>query len=253
MFAVTMTTSTLVLVGAVFLACAVEMVEALTIVLAVGHTRGWRSAFEGTAVALVALSALVAIFGPALVHVPLNVLRLIVGSVLLIFGLQWLRKAILRSAGLKAKHDEDAAYAEAVAELTNLDPGVNRDRVAFVMAFKGVFLEGLEVVITVLTLGTSAHRLGLAATVAAVALVLVGAIGLAVSRQLSSVPENAMKMGVGVMLVSFGTFWTGEGLRVRWPGSDASLLGFITLYLVVTWLLVGLTRRATPVTSKVAA
>jgi uncharacterized membrane protein len=248
-----MTTSTLVLVGAVFLACAVEMVEALTIVLAVGHTRGWRSAFEGTAVALVALSALVAIFGPALVHVPLNVLRLIVGSVLLIFGLQWLRKAILRSAGLKAKHDEDAAYAEAVAELTNLDPGVNRDRVAFVMAFKGVFLEGLEVVITVLTLGTSAHRLGLAATVAAVALVLVGAIGLAVSRQLSSVPENAMKMGVGVMLVSFGTFWTGEGLRVRWPGSDASLLGFITLYLVVTWLLVGLTRRATPVTSKVAA
>ncbi|HEY7931428.1 MAG TPA: hypothetical protein VIC81_04095 [Acidimicrobiales bacterium] len=253
MFAVTMTTSTLVLVGAVFLACAVEMVEALTIVLAVGHTRGWRSAFEGTAVALVALSALVAIFGPALVHVPLNVLRLIVGSVLLIFGLQWLRKAILRSAGLKAKHDEDAAYAEAVAELTNLDPGVNRDRVAFVMAFKGVFLEGLEVVITVLTLGTSAHRLGLAATVAAVALVLVGAIGLAVSRQLSSVPENAMKMGVGVMLVSFGTFWTGEGLRVRWPGSDASLLGFIALYLVVTWLLVGLTRRATPVTSKVAA
>jgi uncharacterized membrane protein len=248
-----MTTSTLVLVGAVFLACAVEMVEALTIVLAVGHTRGWRSAFEGTAVALVALSALVAIFGPALVHVPLNVLRLIVGSVLLIFGLQWLRKAILRSAGLKAKHDEDAAYAEAVAELTNLDPGVNRDRVAFVMAFKGVFLEGLEVVITVLTLGTSAHRLGLAATVAAVALVLVGAIGLAVSRQLSSVPENAMKMGVGVMLVSFGTFWTGEGLRVRWPGSDASLLGFIALYLVVTWLLVGLTRRATPVTSKVAA
>ena len=253
MFAVTVTTSTFVLVGAVFLACAVEMVEALTIVLAVGHTRGWRSAFEGTAVALVALSALVAIFGPALVHVPLNALRLVVGAVLLIFGLQWLRKAILRSAGLKAKHDEDAAYAEAVAELTNLDPAVNRDRVAFVMAFKGVFLEGLEVVITVLTLGTSAHRLGLAAIVAAIALVLVGAIGLAVSRQLSAVPENAMKMGVGVMLVSFGTFWTGEGLRVRWPGSDASLLGFIALYLIVTWVLVGLTRRVTPATTKVAA
>ncbi|MDE3007595.1 MAG: TMEM165/GDT1 family protein [Acidobacteriota bacterium] len=229
------------------------MVEALTIVLAVGHTRGWRSAFEGTAVALVALSALVAVFGPALVHVPLNALRLVVGAVLLIFGLQWLRKAILRSAGLKAKHDEDAAYAEAVAELTNLSPEVNRDRVAFVMAFKGVFLEGLEVVITVLTLGTSAHRLGLAAIVAAIALILVGAIGLAVSRQLSAVPENAMKMGVGVMLVSFGTFWTGEGLRVRWPGSDASLLGFIALYLVVTWLLVGVTRRAMPAATKVAA
>src|ERR1035441_5462310 len=158
------------------------MVEALTIVLAVGHTRGWRSALEGVAVALVALAALVAAFGPALVHVPLNWLRLIVGGVLLIFGMQWLRKAILRSSGLKAKHDEDAIYQETVAELENSAPGVNRDRIAFVMAFKGVFLEGLEVVITVLTLGTSAHRLGLAAAAAAVALVLVAIIGAVVAR-----------------------------------------------------------------------
>lgn len=251
MIGVTVHTGTLVLVGAVFLACAVEMVEALTIVLAVGHTRGWRSALEGSLVALVALAALVAVFGPALVHVPLNALRLVVGSVLLIFGMQWLRKAVLRSAGLKAKHDEDAAYAAAVATLSAVDGADDRDRIAFVMAFKGVFLEGLEVVITVLTLGTSAHRLGLAAIVAVVALVLVGAIGLGVSRQLSSVPENAMKTGVGVMLVSFGTFWTGEGLHVRWPGSDVSLLFLIALYLLVVWSLVGLLRFQSPAVKKV--
>ena len=251
MFAVTVHTGTLVLVGAVFLACAVEMVEALTIVLAVGHTRGWRSALEGSLVALVALAALVAVFGPALVHVPLNALRLVVGSVLLIFGMQWLRKAVLRSAGLKAKRDEDVAYAEAVAKLSAVDGADDRNRIAFVMAFKGVFLEGLEVVITVLTLGTSAHRVGLAAIVAVVALVLVGAIGIGVSRQLSSVPENAMKTGVGVMLVSFGTFWTGEGLHVRWPGSDVSLLFLIALYLLVVWSLVGLLRFQSSATQKV--
>ena len=218
------------------------MVEALTIVLAVGHTRGWRSAFEGTAVALVVLGALVALFGPALVQVPLNVLRLIVGGVLLIFGMQWLRKAILRSSGLKAKHDEDEIYQTKVAELQSLGESVNRDRVAFVMAFKGVFLEGLEVVITVLTLGTSAHRLGLAATVAAVAVILVGIVGVVVAKQLSNVPENLMKMSVGILLVSYGTFWVGEGLKVKWPGGDVALVVFIALYLAVTWLLVALLR-----------
>ncbi len=253
MVATTLHSSTLVLAGAVFLACAVEMVEALTIVLAVGHTRGWRSAFEGSAVALAALAVLVAVFGPALVHVPLNVLRLIVGGVLLIFGMQWLRKAILRSAGLKAKHDEDAAYAEAVAALNAVGEHENRDRIAFVMAFKGVFLEGLEVVVAVLTLGTSSHRLGFAAEVAVVALALVGAIGLGVSRQLSKVPENAMKTGVGVMLVSFGTFWVGEALHVRWPGADTSLLLLVAFYLLVVWTLVGIVRHATPRALKVIA
>ncbi|NNN01155.1 MAG: TMEM165/GDT1 family protein [Acidimicrobiaceae bacterium] len=222
------------------------MVEALTIVLAVGHTRGWRSAFEGTAVALVALAALVATFGPALVHVPLSVLRLVVGGVLLIFGMQWLRKAILRSSGLKSMHDEDEIYRNKVAELEAAGTRPDRDRIAFVMAFKGVFLEGLEVVITVLTLGTSAHRLGLAATVAAIAVVLVGVVGAVVAKQLSNVPENAMKMGVGVLLVSYGTFWTGEGLRVRWPGNDTMLLGLVGIYLVVTWLFVLLLRRESP-------
>jgi Ca2+/H+ antiporter, TMEM165/GDT1 family len=243
--ATSVSTATIVLVGAVFLASCVEMVEALTIVLAVGHTRGWRSALEGTAVALLALSALVAAFGPALVHVPLNVLRLIVGGVLLIFGMQWLRKSILRATGLKAKHDEDAIYEAAVATLRAAGDRPGRDRIAFVMAFKGVFLEGLEVVILVITLGTSAHRLGLAAVVAAIALVLVALCGVVVAKQLSRVPENLLKMSVGVLLVTYGTFWSGEGLRVRWPGGDTWLLLLAALYGVMTWSAVFLVQRST--------
>jgi Ca2+/H+ antiporter, TMEM165/GDT1 family len=235
-----------VLVGAVFLACTVEMVEALTIVLAVGHTRGWKSALEGVGAALIALGALVAAFGPALVHVPLTWLRLVVGGVLLIFGMQWLRKAILRSCGLKAKHDEDEIYRRHVAELKATDAPVGRDRVAFVVAFKGVFLEGLEVVIIVLTLGTSAHRLSLAIVVAGVAVVMVSVTGVVVARQLSRVPENAMKTSVGVLLVTYGTFWTGEGLKITWAGNDVMLLVFVVLYAVVTWLLIQLMRRAHP-------
>jgi uncharacterized membrane protein len=233
-----------VLVGAVFLASCVEMVEALTIVLAVGHTRGWRSAFEGTGAALVVLAALVAAFGPALVHVPLNILRLIVGGVLLIFGMQWLRKSILRATGFKAKHDEDAIYEATVATLRASGATPGRDRIAFVLAFKGVFLEGLEVVILVITLGTSAHRLGLAAIVAAIAVVLVGLCGVVVAKQLSSVPENALKMSVGVLLVTYGTFWSGEGLKVRWPGGDTMLLGLAAIYAAITWLFVLALRRA---------
>lgn len=235
-----------VLVGAVFLACSVEMVEALTIVLAVGHTRGWKSALEGVGAALVTLGALVAGFGPALVHVPLTWLRLIVGAVLLIFGMQWLRKAILRSCGLKAKHDEDEICRVQVAELRATGAAEGRDRVAFVVAFKGVFLEGLEVVIIVLTLGTSAHRLGLAVVVAAIAVVIVSVAGLVVARQLSRVPENAMKTSVGVLLVTYGTFWTGEGLKITWAGNDVMLVVFVVLYAVVTWLLIQLMRRAHP-------
>jgi uncharacterized membrane protein len=236
--------STVVLVGAVFLASAVEMVEALTIVLAVGHVRGWRSAFRGVAVALLALGALVGAFGPALVHVPLDALRLVVGCILLIFGMQWLRKAMLRSSGRKAKHDEDAIYRATVAQLEAQGASPKHDQVAFVIAFKGVFLEGLEIVITVLTLGTSAHRLGLAVIVAAIAVVLVGVVGVVVAKQLSSVPENAMKMTVGVMLVSYGTFWTGEGLHVRWPGGDTTLLVLVVLYGLVAAVVVRIFRVA---------
>ena len=242
MIAAIFSSGTLVLVSAVFLACAVEMVEALTIVFAVGHTRGWRSALEGVGVALGVLGALVATLGPALVQIPLSTLRLVVGSVLLIFGMQWLRKAILRSSGFKAKHDEDAIYEETVAELKASGQAIGRDRLAFVMAFKSVFLEGLEVVITVLTLGTSAHRLGLAATTAGVAFALVVVMGAIAAKQLSSVPENAMKMSVGVLTVSYGTFWVGEGLKVSWPGDNGFLAFFVVMYALVTWGLVILAK-----------
>ncbi|HUZ40676.1 MAG TPA: hypothetical protein VMU68_04710 [Acidimicrobiales bacterium] len=245
-------TSVVVLVGAVFLASAVEMVEALTIVLAVGHVRGWRSAMRGVAVAILALGALVGAFGPALVHVPLSTLRLVVGIVLLIFGMQWLRKAMLRSSGLKAKHDEDAIYRETVAELQAQGAPVGHDSVAFVVAFKGVFLEGLEIVITVLTLGTSAHRLGLAVIVAAIAVVLVGIVGVIVAQQLSSVPENAMKMTVGIMLVSYGTFWTGEGLHVRWPGGDSTLLVLVAFYALVAAVFIRVLRVTNDVAKDLA-
>ncbi len=240
-----MNSATFVLLASVFLASSVEMVEALTIVVAVGVTRGWRSALEGVAAALVTLAALVAAIGPALVHyVPLSGLRIAVGGLLLVFGLQWLRKAVLRAAGLKDKHDEDAIFTEHVAELsgrTTVSSG--RDPTAFAVAFKGVFLEGLEVVVIVLTLGVTAHRLGLAAAAAGAAVVVVGIVGAVVSRQLAGVPENAMKMAVAVMLVSFGTFWAGEGVGVRWPGSDLAIPVLVAVYAAVTLATVTLARR----------
>ena len=231
------TSGVVALFGTVFLASAVEMVEALTIVVAVGLTKGWRSALEGVAVALLALTGLVVVFGPALANVPTASLRIVVGTVLLIFGLQWWRKAILRSIGLKAKHDEDAIFAETVEELQQ-SPVSTRDAAAFTMAFKGVFLEGIEVVVTVITLGSSANRLGVAAAAALAALVLVALAGLIVTRQLSNVPENAMKMVVGIMAASYGTFWIGEGIGLRWPGKDLALLAFALIYGALTWVIV---------------
>jgi uncharacterized membrane protein len=236
--------SNLVLIVAVFLASAVEMVEALTIVVAAGTTRGWRSALEGVGAALVTLGALVAVLGPALIHyVPLSALRVVIGGVLLVFGLQWLRKAVLRSAGLKAKHDEDAIFAEEVAELSGAPRKAGRDALGFTVAFKGVFLEGLEVVIIVLTLGATSHRLGLAAASAGAAAILVALVGVAVAQQLSTVPENAMKMGVALMLTSFGTFWTGEGLGVHWPGSDLAIPALVAAFGICAWTSASVLRR----------
>jgi uncharacterized membrane protein len=256
MIATTVHSGNVIVVLAVFLASTVEMVEALTIVLAVGVTRGWRSALEGVVVALAALGGLVVALGPALVHyVPLSVLRLVVGGLLLVFGLQWLRKAVLRAAGLKAKHDEDAIFAEQVEELAGSEGATGRDATAFVVAFKGVFLEGLEVVVIVITLGTTSHNLGLAAAAAGAAVVLVGIVGLVIHRQLSGVPENALKMGVGLMLVSFGTFWSGEGVGVHWPGSDLAIPVLVAVYGAVAWLLIRAVRPArldTPVESGTA-
>lgn len=220
------------MVVAVFLASLVEMVEALTIVVAVGATRGWKSAFEGVAVALGLLVLIVITVGPALARVPLTSMRLVVGGFLLVFGMQWLRKAILRSAGLKARHDEDLIYAETVAALQVTTS--QRDTAGFVTSFKGVFLEGIEVVVTVITLGGAAHRLTLAAASALAALLLVVVVGFIVARQLSRVPENAMKMTVGLMLISYGTFWVGEGLGIHWPHGDIMLLELAAIYGMTT-------------------
>jgi uncharacterized membrane protein len=229
---------------AAFLACSVEMVEALTIVLAVSVTRGWRSAGWGVAAAVGALSVIVAAFGPALTHIPIDSLRLVVGTILLVFGLQWLRKAVLRASGLKALHDEEAIFEAEVAQLraAGLQPG--HDWYAFTVAFKGVFLEGLEVAFIVVTFGGTQHNVGLAAVGAAAAFVVVLIVGMIVHAPLTRVPENTLKFGVGVMLTSFGIFWSSEGAGVKWPGSDASLLGVIAFVIVIAFGLVGLARRA---------
>jgi uncharacterized membrane protein len=235
------------LAASVFLACAVEAVEALTIVLAVGVTRGWRSAMTGVGAAVVVLAAIVVALGPALTGLPINALRVVVGGLLLVFGLQWLRKAILRAAGLKALHDEDEAYASALAAASaagEVAPAI--DAYAFTVAFKGVFLEGLEVAFIVLTFGANQHRVGLAAVAAGAAVLLVVLVGVAVHAPLSRVPENPLKFAVGVMLTSFGTFWGAEGAGAHWPGGDAALLVIIPATLAVALLMVQGVRRRPP-------
>jgi uncharacterized membrane protein len=231
------------LVIASFLACSVEMVEALTIVLAVGVTRGWRSAGWGVAAALGALTVIVAALGPALAHLPIDSLRLVVGTVLLIFGLQWLRKAVLRASGLKALHDEEAIYEAEVAELRARGEQPGHDWYAFTVAFKGVFLEGLEVAFIVVTFGGTQRNVGLAALGAAAALVVVLIVGTVVHAPLTRVPENTLKFGVGVMLTAFGIFWSSEGAGIVWPGSDAALLGVIAFVVVTAFGLVAYLRR----------
>ena len=195
---------------AAFLASAVEMVEALTIVLAVGVTRGWRSTLIGVGAASLALAA-------------------VIGALLLVFGLQWLRKAILRASGYKALHDEDAIFARELAEAQGA-AHVERagvDWYGFTLAFKGVLLEGLEVVFIVLTFGSAQGSIPLAAAGAVAALVLVAGIGIAVRAPLARVPENSMKFAVGLMLTTFGVFWSAEGAGADWPGSDAAILGVL--------------------------
>jgi uncharacterized membrane protein len=231
----------------VFLACAVEAVEALTIVLAMGTTRSWRSTWYGVAAATVALVVAVAIVGPALTALPLGVLRVVVGGLLLVFGLQWLRKAILRAAGLKALHDETALFAEESERARMVAQGQERsgiDPYAFTVSFKGVLLEGLEVVFIVLTFGANQHRIGLAAIAALAAVAVVVAVGFAVRAPLARVPENALKFGVGVMLTSFGMFWSAEGAGAHWPGGDAALLVIIPGLLLAALIMVSLLRRA---------
>ena len=235
------------LVAAAFLASTVEMVEALTIVLAVAVTRGWRSAGWGVAAAVGGLAVIVAGLGPALANLPIDSLRLVVGTVLLVFGLQWLRKAVLRASGLKALHDEEAIYQAEVALLVANGERPKHDWYAFTVAFKGVFLEGLEVAFIVVTFGGTQRNVGLAAIGAAAALVVVLIAGILVHAPLTRVPENTLKFGVGVMLTSFGIFWSSEGAGIRWPGSDASLLGVIAFVVLLSFGVVALVRRTTGV------
>jgi uncharacterized membrane protein len=228
----------------VFLACAVEAVEALTILLAVGTTRSWSSTLSGAAGATALLAALVAGLGPALTSLPIDVLRVAVGGLLLIFGLQWLRKAILRAAGLKALHDEAAAFEQEVQAARSAGRPVGFDPYSFTVAFKGVLLEGLEVAFIVLTFGANQHHIALAAIAAAAAIVCVGAVGVAVRGPLARAPENVMKFAVGVMLTSFGTFWGAEGAGASWPGGDGALLVLIPALLALSIGFVALIRRA---------
>lgn len=232
---------------AVFLACAVEAVEALTIVLAAGTAREWRSALTGVGAGLVLLAATVAVLGPAVSSLPLEALRLFVGGLLLIFGLQWLRKAILRASGHKALHDEDAIFRreleEARAAGSDSRPLVG-DWYAFTLSFKGVVLEGLEVVFIALTFGSNQGDIPLAALAASAAVVVVAGAGLAVRTPLARVPENAMKFAVGIMLTSFGAFWGAEGAGAIWPGSDAALLAIIPAVTLFAFALVAYFRRS---------
>jgi uncharacterized membrane protein len=242
--------SGLLLISASFLASAVEMVEAMTIVLAVGITRGWRSTLIGAVCALVALGVLVAALGPSLVrYVPIQVLQVVVGTLLLIFGMQWMRKAVQRGAGLKAQHDEDLIFETEVSELVAAPTARTGalDWTGFVVSFKGVFLEGLEVAFIVLTFGANSQRFDLAAAGALGAFLLVGGVGLAVHRPLSRVPENTIKFAVGFILMAFGTFWGGEGVGLEWALGDLMIPILAGLYAITGFLLIAaLRRRALP-------
>jgi uncharacterized membrane protein len=243
------------LLVAVFLASAVEFVEAFTIVLAMGVTRGWRSTLWGAAAGVAVLAVVTAVAGYALVQwLPKSALQLAVGTLLLIFGLQWLRKAILRAAGIKALHDEEEAFAaerEAALRAGN-EQRMGLDWFAFVVSFKAVLLEGLEVVFIVITFGLNADSIPLASAGAAAAGVLVLVAGAIVHRPLARVPENTIKFAVGLLLSTFGTFWAVEGLGVfapgsaslDWPGGDVAILGLLAVWSTVSYLAVLTLRRA---------
>jgi uncharacterized membrane protein len=232
---------------AVFLACAVEAVEATTIVLAAGTARDWRSAGYGAVAAIAVLGVAVAALGPAVTAIPTGALRLAIGGLLLLFGVRWLRKAVLRAGGITALHDEEEAFAVRLAaarRAASRRVGGVPDWYGFTLSFQGVLLEGTEVVFIVLTFGSNQHAIPLAAAAAGAAVLVVGGAGLAVRAPLARVPENTLKFLVGVMLSGFGTFWAAEGAGARWPGSDAALLVLLPGIAVIGLLLAaGLRRR----------
>lgn len=230
----------------VFLACAVEAVEAVTIVLAAGTSRNWRSSFQGVISALIVLAGLIVILGPSIENLPKNTLRLAVGGLLLVFGMQWLRKAILRASGFKALHDEDKIFkdqVEAARKVAKVSRFAVSDWYAFTLSFKGVLLEGLEVVFIVVTFGiiqkgSNPQAFALAIWAAAIAVVLVTIAGFAIHKPLSKVPENTMKFVVGTLLTSFGIFWGAEGAGAQWPHQDLSLLAIIPFILLICFGLI---------------
>ena len=229
---------------AAFLASLVEFVEALTVVLAVGVVRGWRAALTGSGVALLVLLAMCAVLGPALTSIPLDKVQLFVGALLLLFGMRWLRKAILRAAGVIALHDEAAAYAEETESLQHMGKdGGGLDKVGFAAAFKITMLEGIEVVFIVIAIGAGGVGLLVPACVGALAaLLVVLALGIIVHKPLAQIPENTLKFAVGVLLSAFGTFWFGEGIGVVWPGRDWSIVALIAGFLIIAILIVPVCR-----------
>jgi uncharacterized membrane protein len=231
------------LVVSVFLACAVEAVEAFTIVLAVGSSRDWSSALLGTGAAVLVLAVVIGALGPALTRVPIGTLRLVVGGLLLVFGLQWLRKAILRAGGARALHDEIAAFEAERAAAARAPGAAGFDSYAFAISFKAVLLEGLEVVFIALTFGANQDDVALAAAAAAAAILVVLAAGLAARAPLARVPENTMKFAVGVLLTTFGTFWGAEGAGADWPGGEAALPVLVAFFLAASVAMVAMLRH----------
>lgn len=231
--------------AAAFLASLVEFIEALTVVLAVGAVRGWRGSLAGAGLGLAVLLGLTAALGPALTHIPLTIVQLVVGALLLLFGLRWLRKAILRAAGIIPLHDEAAAYAKETAALGRFGGAVSAlDGIAVATSFKIVMLEGIEVVFIVIAIGARGDLLMPAAAGAGLALLLVIALGFLLHRPIAMVPENTLKFVVGVLLTAFGTFWVGEGVGTAWPGADWSLPGLVAGFFLTALLCVGLARTA---------
>ena len=249
--------TSLALFISVFFACAVEAVEAVTIVLAAGTARDWKSAWRGVIAGLLTLALIIAAFGPAISHLPISFLRIVVGGLLLVFGLTWLRKAILRSSGYKALHDEEKIFQKEIAAARIAAKETRHgvaDWYAFTLSYKGVLLEGLEVAFIVLTFGTIDHKVGLASIAAGAAVLIVIAAGFALRAPLAKVPENTMKFGVGILLTAFGIFWGAEGsvgVGKKWPGDNWAVLGLILGVASFSFILVQV-LKATRVRAEVA-
>ncbi len=231
-----------------FLSSLVEAVEALTIVLAVILVRGWRPAGIGAILGVALLALIVLAIGPLLARIPLHQLQLVIGVLLLLFGMRWLRKAILRAAGVIPVHDEAMAFASETQELRDQERRreARLDWLAGLASFKAIVLEGLEVVFIVIAVGAGRGFLGAASLGALAACLIVVVAGFVLHRPLARVPENTLKFAVGVLLSSFGVFWTGEGLGVPWPGDDLAILAFAVLFLTTALSAVVLARRVRP-------